>query len=415
MNDLSPVMSAKHKDQRVVIVGAGPVGMVCALALNRRGIPVTVFEQEPAPVEDQRAATIHPPTLAMLDELGVTEKILPLGLISSKYRFHDRVNRSVVAEFDLDRMRDEFKFPFVLQYEQYKLTASIAAEYANAADFDVRFSHSVTGLRETSDGVEIAYTSPAGEGRLSASYVIGCDGGRSTIRKLAGIEFEGFTYPEKFIKIATSFDFGTVNRDLVLRNYFSDPAEWCNLFKVRGKRPPGLWRAIFPIGNDEDEAVALSPERMEMRLQKFFPKSGRYHVEYVNVYPVSQRVAATFRNGRVLLAGDAAHVNNPIGGMGMNGGIHDGINLADKLARVIKGEAGEGLLDLYSRQRRHAAVKYVQTQTIANKRLMEERDPKVRAAKFDELRRTADDLEASKAYMRRAALLDSLEMANAVA
>jgi len=322
-------MSNQNEKQRVVVVGAGPVGMVCALALNRRGVPVTVFEQEPEPVEDQRAATIHPPTLEMLDGLGVTQKILPLGLVSTTYRFHDRVNRSVVAEFDLDRMRGEFKFPYVLQYEQYKLTASIAAEYANAGDFDVRFSHSVTDLKETAAGVEIGYTSPDGEGTLAAAYVIGCDGGRSTVRKLAGIEFEGFTYPERFIKIATSFDFGTVNRDLVLRNYFSDPDEWCNLFKVRGKRPPGLWRAIFPVGNEEPDEVALSPERLEARLQKFFPKSGRYDVEYVNVYPVSQRVAATFRKGRVLLAGDSAHVNNPIGGMGMNGGVHDGINLAE--------------------------------------------------------------------------------------
>ncbi len=407
-------MAKSDKQRRVVIVGAGPVGMVCALALNRRGVPVTVFEQEPAPVEDQRAATIHPPTLAMLDELGVTRKIIPLGLISTTYRFHDRVSGKVVAEFDLDRMRDDFKFPFVLQYEQYKLTASIAAEYANAGDFDVRFSHGVSGLRETADGVEIAYTSPGGEGRLAASYVIGCDGGRSTVRKLAGIEFEGFTYPERFIKIATSFDFGTVNPDLALRNYFSDPDEWCNLFKVRGKRPPGLWRAIFPVSNDESDEVALSPERIEMRLQKFFPKAGRYQVEYVNVYPVSQRVAATFRKGRVLLAGDSAHVNNPIGGMGMNGGIHDAINLADKLAGVIRGEAGEELLDLYSRQRRHAAVEYVQQQTIANKKLMEERDPAARAAKFAELRRIAEDPVAAKAYMRRAALLDSLQTANAV-
>jgi 3-(3-hydroxy-phenyl)propionate hydroxylase len=406
--------AVRSTGSRVVIVGAGPVGMVCALALNRRGVPVTVFEQEPAPVEDQRAATIHPPTLAMLDELGVMQKILPLGLVSTTYRFHDRVNRAVIAEFDLDRMRDEFQFPFVLQYEQYKLTASIAAEYANAGDFDVRFSHAVTGLTQGADGVEIAFTAPDGEGRLPAAYVIGCDGGRSTIRKLAGIEFEGFTYPERFIKIATSFDFGTVNRDLVLRNYFSDPDEWCNLFKVRGKRPPGLWRAIFPVSNDEPDEVALSAERIEARLQKFFPKQGRYQVEYVNVYPVSQRVAATFRQGRVLLAGDSAHVNNPIGGMGMNGGIHDGINLAEKLARVVRGEADDGLLDLYSRQRRHAAVQYVQAQTIANKKLMEERDPAARAARFDELRRTAEDPVASKAYMRRAALLDSLATAAAV-
>src|ERR1043166_4879530 len=185
---------------RVVIVGAGPVGMVCALALNRRGVPVTVFEQEPAPVEDQRAASLHPSTLEMLDELGITEKIIPLGLISTAYRF-----------------------PYVLQYEQYKLTASIAAEYANASDFDVRFSHAVTGLTETADGIEVEVTSPSGIEKLRADHVIGCDGGRSTVGKLARIEFEGFTYPERFIKIATNFDFGLANPKVAYRNYFSDP------------------------------------------------------------------------------------------------------------------------------------------------------------------------------------------------
>src|SRR3954447_26322059 len=178
-------MAVSKSNARVVIVGAGPVGMVCALSLNKMGVPVTVFEQEPAPVEDQRAASLHPSTLEMLDDLGVTEKIIPLGLISSTYRFHDRVSHSVVAEFDLAMMSDEFRFPFVLQYEQYKLTASIAAEYANASDFDVRFSHAVTGLRETADGVEVEYTSPDGGGRIAAGYVVGADGGRSTIRKLA--------------------------------------------------------------------------------------------------------------------------------------------------------------------------------------------------------------------------------------
>ncbi len=268
-------MSSSKNNARVVVVGAGPVGMVCALALNRRGVPVTVFEVEPAPVKDQRAATIHPPSLEMLDELGVFEKILPLGLKSNTYRFHDRPSGSVVAEFDLDLLKDEIKFPFVLQYEQYKLTASIAAEYANAGDFDVQFSHNVTGLTQTANGIDVEVTSPVGVERLRADYVIGCDGGRSTVRKLADIEFEGFTYPEKFIKIATSFKFETVNPDLCFRNYFSDPREWCNLFKVRGERPGGLWRAIFPIPDDEDETTALSQERIEARLQKFFPKVGQ--------------------------------------------------------------------------------------------------------------------------------------------
>ncbi len=407
-------MAAGNNNARVVVVGAGPVGMICALALNRHGVAVTVFEQEPAPVTDQRAASIHPPTLELLDQLGVAQTIIPLGLKSPSYRFHDRVTRSVVAEFDLGLMSDEFRFPFVLQYEQYKLTAAIAAAYANAGDFDVHFAHAVTDIRDCGGHVDITVAMDGTTERLQAAYVIGCDGGRSTVRKLAGIDFEGFTYPEKFIKIAIPFDFATVNRDLALRNYFADPDAWSNVFKVRGERPGGLWRVIVPIGPDESDETALAPGRVEERLQRFFPKTGRYPVEYVNVYGVSQRVAATFRRGRVLLAGDSAHVNNPIGGMGMNGGIHDAINLADKLAFALHGEADDTLLDLYSRQRRHAAVAYVQAQTIANKKLMEERDARVRAANFDELRRTAEDLEAARRYMRRAALLDSLNTANAV-
>ena len=407
-------MTLPQSSTRVVIIGAGPVGMVCALALHRRGIPVTVLESEPAPVKDQRAATIHPSTLEMLDELGIVEKITPHSLASSTYRFHDRPTGELVAEFDLGRLGDEIPFPYVLQYEQYKLTASIAEEYANDSDFDVRFSHTFTGLTAARNGIEVEYTSPAGPERMTAAYVIGCDGGRSTVRKLAGIEFEGFTYPERFIKIATSFDVKTVRPNLSLRNYFSDPDEWANLFKVPGETPGGLWRLILPIGQSEDDATALSPERVEERLQKFFPKTGPYPVEYVNVYSVNQRVAATFHKGRILLAGDSAHVNNPIGGMGMNGGIHDAINLADKLAQVIHGEADDDLLDLYSRQRRHAAVNYIQAQTIANKRLLEERDPAVRRNNFDQLRRTAEGLDSARAYMRRAALFDSLHDAAAI-
>ena len=389
--------------------------MVCALALVQRGVPVTVLEQEAAPVTDQRAASIHPPTLELLDDLGVAQRILPLGLKSACYRFHDRVTGTMIAEFDLALMRDEFRFPFVLQYEQYKLTASIAAAYADRGDFDVRFSSAVTDIVDRGGEVEVTVATDGDPESITAAYVIGCDGGRSVVRKAAGIAFDGFTYPEKFLKVATPFDFATVNPKLALRNYFADPDEWANVFKVAGERPRGLWRVIVPIGAEESEEAALAPARVEARLQKFFPKTGGYPVEYVNVYAVSQRVASHFRRGRVLLAGDSAHVNNPIGGMGMNGGIHDAVNLAEKLARVFHGEADEDLLDRYARQRRHAAVAYVQAQTIANKKLMEERDPAQRAASLDVLRRTAEDREAARRYMRRAALRESLESANAVA
>ncbi len=404
---------------RIVIVGAGPVGMVCALALNRAGIKVTVLEQEPAPIEDQRAASLHPPTIEMLDALGIAQKIIPLGLISTQYQFRDRINGTVVAQFDLDLLKDEFRFPYVLQYEQYKLTSDIARQYGDESggdqgEFDVRFARRVAGIEQHGDHVVVEAEGPNGVERHRARYLVGADGGRSTVRRAADIAFEGFTYPESFIKIATTHDFQKNEPTLVYRNYFSDPDEWCNLFKVRGKREPGLWRAIFPTGPNESEEAALHPTSIQRRLQKFFPKEGIFEIEYANVYSVSQRVASTFRKGRVLLVGDAAHVNNPIGGMGMNGGIHDAINLCEKLVLVHRGEADENLLDRYDRQRRTIALDYTQAQTIRNKKIMEERDPQIRQQNLDELRRTAENRESARAYMRRAALQDSLNAAAAV-
>lgn len=399
---------------RVVIAGGGPVGMVMALALYKQGVPFIVLESLHEPFVDQRAASNHPPTVAMLGELGLADEIVPEGLKAPVFRIHDRVNGELVAEFDLADIRDELRYPFVLQYEQYKIVRKILQLHGSKPEFDVRFSHAMTGLTQHDDHIDVHVDTPDGRQTLRAAYLIGCDGGRSTVRKSAGIGFEGFTYPELFIKIGTYFDFMAQDSRLAIRNYFSDPDEWCNLFKVNGEDGRPIWRGVFPMRVGETEAEAKTPEALQRRLQKFFPKARDYEIAYANVYTVSQCVAATFRDGRVLLAGDSAHVNNPIGGMGLNGGIHDAMNLAGKLARVWKGEAGPELLDLYSRQRRTAAVEFTQAQTIANKKMMEERDPESRKRRFDELRRTAADRKRARDYMRRAQLIESLEVAAAV-
>src|SRR3954466_3543270 len=355
----------------------------------------------------------------MLAELGLKDEAFADdasgGLQSPIFHFRDRVSGELVAVFDLNLLKDEVPYPFVVQWEQYKLVRAAQPRIEGSGIAEVRFSTKVTGLVQSADHVDVTVINAGGEAEtLRGRYAIGTDGGRSTVRRQADIEFEGFTWAERFIKIATSFDFGATGRGFCTRNYFSDPNEWLNLFKVVGDGPPGFWRGIMPVPAEESDEQALSMDGIQRRLQGIHSKPGDYEIPYYALYSVHQRVAATFNKGRVLLAGDSAHVNNPIGGMGMNGGIHDAVNLAEKLARVIKREAPEDLLDLYSRQRRHAAVEYVQAQTIANKRLMEERDPAARAAKFDELRRTADDPVASKTYMRRAALFDSLRDANAV-
>lgn len=400
----------------VVISGGGPVAMILALALYRAGVPFVALETLFEPFIDQRAASYHPPTIEMLEALGLTDEIIPEGLKSSCYRFHDRVTGEVVVEFDLADLKSEVKYPYVLQYEQYKLVRKILTLHGGKPDFDVRFSHTVTGFTQHADHVEVEVALEDGASQMiRGSYLVGCDGGRSVVRKAAGIDFVGFTYPELFIKIGTYFDFSEQNDKIVYRNYFSDPDEWCNLFKVNGEPPkPGIWRCVIPMRIGESEAQAKSPAALQARLQRFFPKDSDYEIAYANVYTVSQRVAETFNAGRVLLAGDAAHVNNPIGGMGLNGGIHDAVNLAAKLARVWKGEAAPDLLDLYTRQRHKAAVDFTQTQTIANKKQLEESDPKIRKIRLDELRRIGDDRAASRQYMRRAQLIESLETAATV-
>jgi 3-(3-hydroxy-phenyl)propionate hydroxylase len=313
---------------RVVIAGGGPVGMVFALALYRQGVPFTVLESLPEPFVDQRAASNHPPTVEMLDELGLAEAIVPEGLKAPIFRIRDRVTGDLVAEFDLTDLKDELRYPFVLQYEQYKIVRKILALHGDRPEFDVRFAHAVTGFTQHDDHVDIAVETPGGRETIRGAYLVGCDGGRSTVRKTAGIAFEGFTYPELFIKIGTYFDFMAQDPSLAIRNYFSDPEEWCNLFKVNGEDGRPIWRGVFPMRVGETEPEAKSPAALQGRLQKFFPKAGDYEIAYANVYTVSQCVAASFRQGRVLLAGDSAHVNNPIGGMGLNGGIHDAMNLA---------------------------------------------------------------------------------------
>ncbi len=407
-------------DNRVIVVGAGPVGTVLTLALVRKGIPVTLLESLPDAAEDQRAATVHPPTVEMLVELGLEKEAFseePSGGMSAPlFHFRDRQTGELFAVFDINLLKGEIPYPFVLQWEQYKLVHAALPHIRASGIAEVRFSTKVTGLAQHADHVDVTATNEAGETEtIRGRYVIGTDGGSSTVRKAAGIAFEGFTYAERFIKIGTSFDLLAANKSFCTRNYFSDPDEWLNLFKVKGYGPPGIWRGVFPVPAHESDEAAMSPEGVQRRLQGIHPKRGDYDIPYHALYAVHQRVAETFNKGRVLLAGDSAHVNNPIGGMGMNGGVHDAVNLADKLSDLWYGRAEPSVLDRYTRQRRKAQTDFVQAQTIQNKKSLEEKDPALRRKHLDELRRTSEDIALHKKFLYRSSLIDSLNSANAVA
>ena len=404
------------KRDPVIISGGGPVAMVLALALYREGVPFTILEQLDEPFVDQRAASHHPPTISMLNELGLAKHMIAEGLKSPVYRFHDRVNHETIAEFDLGDLKEEVEFPYVLQYEQYKLVRKVIALFGHDPAFDVRFSHTVKNFEQFNDHILVNVQCSDGSiEKFRGSYLVGCDGGRSAVRKGAEINFVGFTYPEKFIKIGTYFDLTAHDNRIAIRNYFSHPDEWCNLFKVRGEPDkPDIWRFVVPMRVNETEEEARSEHAMQARLKRFFERDQNYEIAYANVYTVSQRVADTFNKGRVLLAGDSAHVNNPIGGMGLNGGIHDAINLAKKLSAVWKGDSDPDLLNLYTRQRHKASTDFTQAQTIANKKQLEERDPIMRKKRLDEMRSISEDKEKAKAYMRRAQLIDSVATTAAI-
>ena len=405
-------------EQRVIVVGAGPVGAIMTLALVRKGIPVLLIEAEPEPVEDQRAATIHAPTLEMLADLGLKQQAFAEdtsgGFQAPLFQFRDRGTGELVATFDIRLLEGEVPYPFVLQWEQYKLVRAILPLLAENELAEVRFATKLIALAQHADYVDVTVETGGEMEQLRGAYVIGTDGGRSTVRRLAEIDFEGFTWEERFIKIATSFDFVSAGTGYCTRNYFSDPDEWLNLFKVKGNGPPGYWRGIMPVPSNESDEQAVSMEAIQRRLHGIYDKSGDFDIPYYALYTVHQRVAATFNKGRVLLAGDAAHVNNPIGGMGMNGGIHDAVNLADKLSDVWFGRADAGVFDRYTRQRRKAQTDFVQAQSIQNKKTLGEQDPAIRRKHLDELRRTSEDVVRHKAFLYRSSLIDSLNAANAV-
>jgi len=402
--------------ERVIVAGAGPVGAVMALALVKKGIPVLLLEADAEPREDQRAATVHPPTVAMLAELGLKDDAFETGLQSPIFHFRDRITGDLVAVFDVKVLDGEVEYPFVLQWEQYKLVRAVLKQLADSPLAEVHFSTKLMDLGQTDDKVEATVENQDGDTELfQARYIIGTDGGRSTVRRLAQIAFEGFTWPERFIKIGTRFDFIEAGTGYCTRNYFSDPDEWLNLFKVKADGEPGIWRGIFPVPAHEADEDAMSMDGVQRRLQKLYPKDGDYDIAYHALYAVHQRVAKTFNHGRVFLAGDSAHVNNPIGGMGMNGGIHDAMNLAQKLSDVWFGRATPEVFDRYTRQRRKAQVDFVQAQSIQNKKSLEERDPAARQKTFENLRRVSEDIELHKKFLYRSSLFDSLNEANAVA
>ncbi|MBY6210875.1 FAD-dependent monooxygenase [Microbulbifer agarilyticus] len=389
----------------VIIAGAGPSGGVLALSLAKQGIPVLLLEKcDKLPV-DLRASTFHPPSLEMIADLdeGVIGKMLERGLRADRYQYRDRATGEV-ATFDMSMIEEDTRFPFRLQLEQYELTGFICEALKEYACAEVRFGCELVDYEQDNGGVTAVVRTAQGEQRLAGSYLIGAEGARSVVRKRSEIGYSGFTYDEKFLVVSTSFPFEEVFDDFSYVNYVSDPEEWCVIL-----RTDKLWRVLVPVfpANEAEENYYLSDQFVQSRLKRLHPREEDYDVHHRSIYAVNQRVAETYYQGRALLVGDACHINNPLGGMGMNGGLHDAFNLAEKLQKVIQeGADADAAFSLYDRQRRELAVQFVQRHTIENKKLMEARDPNIQRKRQQMLMETAADPEKAKAFLLERSMIN---------
>jgi 3-(3-hydroxy-phenyl)propionate hydroxylase len=400
---------------RVIVIGAGPVGLCLSLALAQADVEVCLIETLGADnflEQVSRAGTNHPATLELFERIGLYAKLEPRGIIAPLFHYWDRREHQLIAEFDHAHLKEDTRFPYVLQCERIKIVEE-ALKLAKAhPNIEVRLSTTFTGFTQAGEAVTARVANAAGECEsMSGAYLVSAEGARSIVRKELGIEFEGFTYPDRTLNIEVAYDFR--KHGYTERNYISDPDEWSNLFHWKG--PPDRWRIHFPIEPEAEETALTRAEALQARLLRFLPTGKPFDIVASNVYVVHQRVAQKFRMGRAILAGDSAHVNSPIGAMGMNSGIHDAFNLAEKLTKILRREAGEEVLDRYERQRRHVALQHTQAQTVRNKRLLAEKDPAIRERNHSELRRSAADPKLARAFLLRSSLIESLREAERIA
>lgn len=394
------------QDFDVIIAGAGPVGTVAGYAMAQAGLRVAVLEAAAACAEDLRASTFHPSSLEMLDALGVLDELMPQGLRAPVYQYRIRQLDEVLS-FDLSELADVTRFPFRLQAEQWKLARLLAARLEAHRNALIRFNSRVVHFAQDDDGVDVAVETPFAIDRMRTRFLVGCDGANSLIRKWLGVRFEGFTYPERFLCLSTDHPLEEHFEDLAPVNYVADPEEWRVLLRV-----PTLWRVLVPA----HEATTDDELRGEDKKREVFDRLiGRPDVPTMHrtIYRVHQRVATRYDHGRVALIGDAAHLNNPLGGLGMNSGIHDAVNLTDKLARaVLNGEPHAPLLALFDRQRRTVMHGFVQAQTIRNKAMMESRGSQ--QAYYDEMRANCHEPDRRRDYLLKQSMFTSLEQAAAI-
>ncbi|TYC90879.1 NAD(P)/FAD-dependent oxidoreductase [Novosphingobium sp. BW1] len=403
-------MAAVERCQ-VVIAGAGPVGTVLATLLAQAGVDVVVLEAGSECAQDLRASTFHPPSLEMLDQIGITQMLIDKGLKAPIYHWRDRQSGEVI-DFDLAEISDVTKYPFRIQCEQYHLSQGLAEGLGKYSNAQVRFGSRIVSFNDDGTGVDVFVETMTGIDKLRCDFLIGADGANSIVRKWLGVEFDGFTYPERFLTLSTELELADHLPNLCYVNYVSDPQEWLVLLRV-----PSVWRVLVPTDPEADEDYLRSDEVKNGIFDRLIGEGAGKDVKtgHRTLYRVHQRVAKSFREGRVMLCGDASHLNNPLGGFGMNSGIHDAFNLFEKLMPVIEGKADmDANLSLYDRQRRTVTHSFTQTQTKANMAMIKGGQDDAHQQRRQAMLDIKADDDKRRAYMMRQAMYESLEQAKSI-
>jgi len=400
---------AVNNDFDVIVAGAGPVGTVAAYALAQAGVSALVLESNATCAEDLRASTFHPPTLEMLDDLGILSELMPQGLKAPVYQYRIRKTGEVLA-FDLSELSDVARFPFRLQCEQFKLARLLAGKLGAHPKGAVRFSRRVVHFEQDAEGVTVNVEAPVEIETYRTRYLVAADGANSIVRKWLGASFDGFTYPEKFLCLSTAVPLEEHFDRLAYVNYVADPDDWHVLLRV-----PTLWRVLVHADEKTPDDELRSDEQKTAVFDKLIGGGERVKTEHRTIYRVHQRVAQRYNHGRVLLIGDAAHLNNPLGGLGMNSGIHDAVNLVDKLICILHdGADADELLDRFDRQRRTVMHNFIQAQTIRNKQMMEQREPEAQNQHYEAMRAINRDDDRRREYLYTQAMFKSLDDARAI-
>lgn len=376
--------SGKH----VLVVGTGPAGIVSAYGLALKGARVTLIDREAQVIDSPRAMVYLPSTVKALDKLGLLEEARKLGPESYDYQCYFAQSGNV-GRMDHRLVQDLTPYHFILHFGQDVLANMVLERLLALPGTEVKWGTTLEAIEQRDDQVLATVSDASGQHVIEADWLIGADGARSTVRKLIGATFDGFTWPDTFMATNIEFDFS--KHGFADSNMVSDPVNWAVIARIDNH---GLWRVAY--GEDSELTEQERLDRVDQRLRHWLPKGAEYRLVRANSYRVHQRSASTYRVGRVLLAGDAAHATNPIGGMGFTSGVQDAVTLVDLLSRVIDGQASDDALDWYAYERRRIFLEIANPTAIEFKRRTQEADPQKRLEDEQNFLRLVEDTDTMR-------------------